>query len=342
MGIWEKMNPRFRENLEREFGFQTPREDGFDTVKSIAAMNEGRAKVFFAMGGNFLTATPDTSIVANGLRNCDLTVQVLTKLNRSALTTGKTALILPCLGRSEVDMQASGEQFVSTESTMLNVQMSRGPLKPVSEHLRSEIWIICQLAKLTLGDRTAVDWDAFAANYDLIRDAISRVVAGCEDYNERVRLPGGFYLPNPPRDGKFPTPEGKALFRTRPLEIIRAGAGQLLLTTIRSHDQFNTTIYGLDDRYRGIDGGRHVIFMHADDIAAQKLEAGQRVDITSHFDDGERHARGFAVVPFEIPSGCAAAYFPEANTLVPLGSVAERSGTPTSKCIVISLSPSVQ
>jgi anaerobic selenocysteine-containing dehydrogenase len=279
-------------------------------------------------------------VVAAGLRNCDLTVQVLTKLNRSALTTGRTALILPCLGRSDVDKQASGEQFVSTESTMLNVQMSKGMFKPVSEHLRSEIWIICRLAKATLGERTTVDWDGFAGNYDLIRDAISRVVPGCENYNERIRHPGGFYLPNPPREGTFPTTEGRALFCTRRLEIIRAGPGQLLLTTIRSHDQFNTTIYGMDDRYRGIDGGRHVIFMNVDDIAAQKLEEGQKVDITSHFDDGERTARGFAVVPYQIPVGCAAAYFPEANSLVPLGSVAERSGTPTSKCIIVSLVPS--
>ena len=340
MGIWEKMTPTFRENLEREFAFETPEQDGYNTVEAISAMNDGRAKVFFALGGNFLTATPDTPVVANGLRNCELTVQVITKLNRSALTTGKAALILPCLGRSEIDMQESGEQFVSTESTMLNVQMSKGMFKPASEHLRSEIRIICQLAKATLGGRSTVDWDAFAGNYDLIRDSISRVVPGCNDYNERVRVPGGFYLPNPPHEGKFPTPEGKALFRSRKLEIIKPGEGQLLLTTIRSHDQFNTTIYGMDDRYRGIDGGRHVIFMNADDIAAQGLEAEQKVDITSHFEDGERHARGFTVVPFNIPNGCAAAYFPEANALVPLGSVAERSGTPTSKCIIVSLTPS--
>lgn len=340
MGIWEKMNPVFRANLEKEFGFATPKDDGFNTVEAIAAMRDGQAKVFFAMGGNFLTATPDTPAVAEGLRKCSLTVNVLTKLNRSALTTGRTALILPCLGRSEIDIQASGEQFVSTESTMLNVQMSKGLFKPASERLRSEVWIVCQLAKATLGSRSTVDWDGCAANYDLIRDAISRVVPGCENYNEQVRVPGGFYLPNPPREGKFPTPVGKALFKPHPLEIVTAGPGQLLLTTIRSHDQFNTTIYGLDDRYRGIDGGRRVIFMNADDIAARKLEARQTVDITSHFGDGERHARGFTVVPFTIPVGCAAAYFPEANSLVPLGSVARRSGTPTTKCIVITVAPS--
>jgi molybdopterin-dependent oxidoreductase alpha subunit len=291
------------------------------------------------MGGNFLTATPDTAKVAAGMRKCKLTVQVLTKLNRSALVTGETALILPCLGRSEIDLQAGGEQFVSTESTMLNVQMSKGMFKPASESLRSETWIVCQLARQSLGSRSNVDWDAFASNYDPIRDAISRVVPGCERYNERVRKPGGFYLPNPPREATFPTPDGKALFRSHQLKTIDPGEGRLLLTTIRSHDQFNTTIYGMDDRYRGIDGGRHVIFMNVEDIAAQGLEAGEKVEITSHFEGGERHANGFTVVPYKIPKGCAAAYFPEANVLVPLTSIADRSGTPTSKCIVISVKP---
>ena len=340
MGIWEKMNPKFRENLEKEFNFQTPKDDGYNTVEAIAAMRDGRAKVFFAMGGNFLTATPDTHVVADGLKQCRLTVNVLTKLNHTALTTGETALILPCLGRSEIDKQASVEQFVSTESTMLNVQMSKGIYKPVSEHLRSEIWIICQLAKATLGARTTVDWGAMCGDYDRIRDAISRVVPGCENYNERVRAPGGFYLPNPPRERKFNTKDGKAHFSSHGLETIKVEPGKLLLTTIRSHDQFNTTIYGFKDRYRGIDGGRHVVFMNADDIADQQLEAGQPVDITSYFDNGERTIKGFTIVPYKIPRGCVAAYFPEANALVPLDSVAERSGTPTSKSIIVSLAPS--
>ncbi len=340
MGIWEKMTPVFRENLEREFAFKTPERDGLNTVESIAAMRKGRAKVFFAMGGNFVAASPDTAAVAEALENCDLTVQVITKLNRTALTPGRTSLILPCLGRSEIDVQASGEQFVSTESTMLNVQMSKGIFEPASEHLRSETWIVCRLAAATLGDRSTADWQAFADNYDLIREAIERVVPGFENYNERIRVPGGFYLPNPPRERVFPNAVGKALFTASPLETITAPPGRMLMTTIRSHDQFNTTIYGLDDRYRGIDGGRRVIFMNEADIERLGLAADMNVDITSYWEDGERHVRGFTVVPYLIPAGCVAAYFPEANPLVPLGSFAKRSFTPTSKCIVVSVEKS--
>ena len=337
MGIWEKMLPKFRENLEREFGFTAPKDDGLNTVESIAAMAEGRANVFFAMGGNFAAASPDTDAVSKALANRDLTVQVITKLNRTALTPGKTSIILPCLGRSEIDIQAGGEQFVSTESTMLNVQMSKGVFEPVSEHLRSEPWIVCELAKAVLGGRSTVDWAGMAANYDLIRDAISRVVPGCENYNERIRVKGGFYMPNPPRERKFSTAAGKALFKASRLNTIDLPPGRLMLTTIRSHDQFNTTIYGLDDRYRGIDGHRRVIFMNAADIEKYGLTPGQSVDITSYFGDREREVRGFTVVKYEIPVDCAAAYFPEANPLIPLESVAKRSFTPTSKCVVISV-----
>jgi molybdopterin-dependent oxidoreductase alpha subunit len=342
MGIWEKMNPVFRGNLEREFNFKTPARDGCNTVESIAAMRDGRAKAFFAMGGNFVAASPDTETVAAAVAKCDLTVSVLTKLNRTAVTPGKMSLILPCLGRTEIDRQASGEQFVSTESTMLNVQTSRGIFEPASDHLRSEPWIVAWLAKATLGSRTTVDWDAMASNYDNIRDAISRVVPGCENYNQRIREKCGFYMPNPPRESVFRTPSGKALFRASPLEKMEVPEGRLLLTTIRSHGQFNTTIYGDRDRYRGIDGGRRVVFMNPDDIESRGLTAGQAVDITSHFDDGERHVKAFAVVPYDIPPGCCAAYFPEANPLVPLGSHARRSFTPTSKCVVVSIEPTVQ
>ncbi len=352
MGIWEKMTPIFRENLEKEFNFKTPGRDGYNTVESIAAMRGARVKVFFAMGGNFTAACPDTEAVEAAVKNCELTVSVLTKLNRTAIMAGNASLILPCLGRTEIDIQpppdparaearpaasVPREQFVSTESTMLNVQSSRGIFKPASKHLRSEPWIIAQLAKATLGERTTVDWAAMAADYDRIRDAISRIVPGCENYNERIRRDGGFYMPNPPHEGVFKTPSGKALFRSAPLEKISLEPGRLLLTTIRSHGQFNTTIYGDRDRYRGIDGSRRVVFMNAADIAARGLESGQPVDITSHFDDGEREVAAFAVVPYEIPQGCCAAYFPEANPLVPLGSVARRSGTPTSKCIQVTV-----
>ncbi len=339
MGIWEKVNEKLFSNLEREFGFTIPRRDGFNTVESIAAMRDSRAKIFFAMGGNFASASPDTEVVFDALRRCRLTVQVITKLNRTAVAVGEQSLILPCLGRSEIDMQSAGEQFVSTESTMLNVQMSKGIFEPASEHLRSEPWIVAQLAKATLGSRSTIDWDAMAADYDNVRDAISSVIDGFEKFNERIRDPGGFYLKNPPREGHFDTPAGKAQFKTSTLETTSLPPGRLLLTTIRSHNQFNTTIYDLSDRYRGIKGERRVIFMNVGDISELELKAGQVVDLTSHFDDGERHADRFIVVPYPIPRGCAAAYFPEANPLVPLGSKADRSHTPTSKSIVISIQP---
>ena len=342
MGIWEKVMEDFLQPLEKEFSFTVPRKEGFSTVRSIRAMSDGRAKVFFAMGGNFVTASPDTDVVFDALKKCRLTVEVITKLNRTALATGEQALILPCLGRSEIDVQANGEQFVSTESTMLNVQMSKGIFKPASKHLRSEPWIVCQLAKTTLGQRTTVDWQAMADNYDNIRDSISRVVKGCDNYNEKVRKPGGFYLPNPPYEGKFGSKNGRAKFIASKLEKIVMNDGQLLLTTIRSHNQFNTTIYGFNDRYRGIDGGRRVVFLHDEDIKSLGFKAGQIVDLTSHFDDGERHANRFAVVPYPIPRGCAAAYFPEANPLVPLGSIAEKSETPTSKSLIITLKPTTE
>jgi molybdopterin-dependent oxidoreductase alpha subunit len=337
MGIWPNMHPVFRANLEREFGFKTPPNDGYNTVEAIQAMLDGKLKVFFAMGGNFASATPDTAIVSNALGNCRLTAQVITKLNRTALTPGKTSLILPCLGRSEIDVQAGGEQFVSTESTMLNVQMSKGVFPPASEHLRSETWIVASLAKAVLCGSSSVDWEKMSADYDNIRDAISRVVPGCENYNERIRKPGGFYMPSPQHAGEFSTPSGRALFRSHPLEVLRLDEGQMMMTTIRSHDQFNTTIYGLQDRYRGIDGDRRVIFMNQNDMADRGLEPGRKVDVTSHFDNVERTVSGFTVVPYAIPKDCAAMYFPEANPLVPLGSVARRSFTPTSKCIIITI-----
>jgi molybdopterin-dependent oxidoreductase alpha subunit len=339
MGIWEKVNDKFFDALEKEFQFKAPRNNGFNTVESIRAMHDGKVKVFISMGGNFAVATPDTEYVGSALQKCRLTVQVLTKLNRSALVTGEQAVILPCLGRSEIDIQMSGEQFVSTESTMLNVQMSKGILKPASEHLRSEPWIIANLAKATLGDRSVADWTGLAADYDKVRNAISRTVIGCENYNERVRQPGGFYLPNKPHQGEFPTEDGKARFRSHSLEKITLAEGQLLMTTIRAHDQFNTTVYDFKDRYRGIKGSRRVIFLNPENMSALGLETGRIVNITSHFGDGERRADRFVVVPYPIPKDCAATYFPEANPLVPIGSFADKSDTPTSKSVIISLQP---
>jgi molybdopterin-dependent oxidoreductase alpha subunit len=342
MGIWEKMRDDFRANLEKEFNFKTPEKEGFDTVQAIKAMRDGRARVFFAMGGNFLSATPDTHYTADALRSCKLTAQVITKLNRTALVTGKKSLILPCLGRSEKDFQNGAEQFVSTENTMLQVQMSKGIFEPLSEHLRSEPWIIAQLAKAVLGAKTTVDWDAMIFDYDRIREAISRVVAGCENYNEKVREPGGFYMPNPPREGVFPNKTGKALFKTSALRRIELKTDELLMTTIRSHDQFNTTVYEHNDRYRGIKGSRRVIFMNEADIAARRLQNGQVVDLTSYFEDGERRAENFVVVSYPIPPKCAATYFPEGNVLVPLDSTAEKSNCPTSKLVIITVAPRLE
>ena len=339
MGIWEKMNPEFRIALEKEFDFTTPEKDGFDTVEALKAMHDGRAKVFFAMGGNFLSATPDTRFTAEALRNCNLTAHVLTKLNRAVLVTGKKALILPCLGRSEKDFTGGKEQFVSTENTMLQVQRSKGILEPASEHLRSEIWIVGKLSQAVLGKRTTVDWEKMISDYDLIREAISRVVPGCENFNQKVNQPGGFYLPNKPREGEFPTESGKAFFKASELPRIELKQSELMMTTIRAHDQFNTTIYEHNDRYRGIHGSRRVIFMNEADIAERKLQAGQFVDLTSYFENEERHAEKFAVVPYPIPKSCAATYYPETNVLVPVGSTAERSNCPTSKLTIIKVTP---
>jgi len=337
VGIWERPTDAFLDRLGAEFNFEPPRNHGFDTVKSIQAMHDGQAKVFFALGGNFLSATPDTDFTAAALRRCRLTAHVSTKLNRSHLITGDTALILPCLGRTEIDVQPNGPQFVTTENSMGVVQQSRGSLEPASKHLLSEPQIVARLAKATFEHRTTVDWDQLASNYDLIRDAIERVVPGFENYNERVRERGGFYLPNAVRERVFKTPSGKAMFTVHPLPKHELEPGQFLMMTIRSHDQFNTSVYSANDRYRGISNGRRVVFLNQQDIESAGLRARQNVDLVSHFDGKERFAREFAVVPYDIPRGCAATYFPEANVLVPVGSVAEKSNTPASKSVVISI-----
>ena len=330
MAITERPGEDFLDQLAAEFNFEPPRAHGFDTVNAIHAMHDGRAKVFFALGGNFLSATPDTEYTAAALRRCRLTVQVSTKLNRGHLITGGQALILPCLGRTEIDVQAAGAQFVTTENSMAVVQASRGFLTPASPHLLSEPAIVGGLARAVLGQRTTVDWEGLVADYDRIRDLIERVIPGFEDYNQRVRQPGGFYLPNPPRERIFKTPSGKAMFTIHELPAHDLKPGQLLMMTIRSHDQFNTTIYGLDDRYRGIHNGRRVVLMNKDDIRIAGVKEGQTVDLISHFEGEERLARHFVVVPYDIPRRCAATYFPEANVLVPVRSVADKSNTPAS------------
>ena len=342
VGIWERPTETFLNSLSKEFGFEPPCHHGFDTVESIKAMHNGRAKIFFALGGNFLSATPDTEYTAEALSRCRLTVHVSTKLNRAHLVTGEQALILPCLGRTEIDVQAAGAQFVSCENSMGVVQASRGRLEPASLHLLSEPMIVARLAAATLGKRSNIDWLKLAGDYDLIRNHIERVVPGFEDYNRRVREAAGFYLPNGARERRFKTSTGKAHFTVHPLPRHELESGQFLMMTIRSHDQFNTTIYGLDDRYRGIRNGRRVVFLNPKDIEEQGLVKGQLVDLVSHFDGEERTAHSFVVIPYSIPRRCAATYFPEANVLVPIGSVAEKSNTPASKSVRISLRSSGQ
>ncbi|TXI36402.1 MAG: FdhF/YdeP family oxidoreductase [Mycobacterium sp.] len=343
MGIWEKPPAAFLDALDRRFAISTPRRHGYDTVEAIRAMRDGRAAVFVAMGGNFASATPDTEVTEAALRNCALTVQVSTKLNRSHVVPGRTAVILPALGRTDRDVVAGNKQVVSVEDSMSMVHLSRGGLEPPGPEVRSEVAIICGLARAVLGPDHPVPWERFARDYDAIRDEIAAVVPGFADYNRRVREPDGFQLPHPPRDSReFPTATGKANFALAPLAWVPVPPGRLVLQTLRSHDQYNTTIYGLDDRYRGITGGRRVVFVNPGDIESLGLAAGDRVNLVSEFTgaDGvlqERRAEDFLVVPYQTPAGNAAAYYPETNPLVPLDHVAAKSNTPASKAIVIRL-----
>ncbi|MBF6219550.1 FdhF/YdeP family oxidoreductase [Nocardia abscessus] len=344
MGIWEKMPEAFLDALDREFGITSPREHGFDTVAAIRAMRDGHAKVFFGMGGNFVSATPDTAVTEAALRGCALTVQVSTKLNRSHVVHGRTALILPTLGRTDLDLAPDGtKNHVSVEDSMSMVHLSTGRLKPVSDQLRSEVAIVCELAAELFGADHAVGWARFARDYDTIRDAIARVVPGCTDYNRKVRQRNGFQLPHPPRDTReFRTATGKANFAVNELTWLPVPEGRLILQTLRSHDQYNTTIYGLDDRYRGIHNGRKVVLVHPDDITALGFTDGDLVDVVSEWTDGtERRVEGFRLVPYPTPRGNAAAYYPETNPLVPLDHVAKRSNTPVSKAVTIRFEPSI-
>ena len=340
MGIYEKPAEKFLSALDTEFGITSPRAHGYDTVEAIHAMRDGKAKVFFAVGGNFVAATPDTEVTERALRSMDLTVHVSTKLNRSHVVPGRTALILPTLGRTERDDQAGGTQFVTVEDSMSVVHRSRGRLAPASPHLLSEVAIVSRLARAVFGDSHVVPWASFEGDYDTVRDRISRVVPGCVDYNARVRQPDGFVLPHPPRDSRsFPTTTGKANFTVNPVQLIKVPAGRLILQTVRSHDQYNTTIYGLDDRYRGVHDGRRVVFVNPDDLSTLGITDGAMVDMISEWpsDHGvaERRVKHFRVIAYPTARGCAAAYFPEANALVPLESTAETSNTPTSKAIII-------
>ena len=337
MGIWEKLKPAFGAKLKERYNFEPPTEVGYDAVAAINAMHAGKVKVFFAMGGNFVLAAPDTEYTADAMRKCKLTVMVSTKPNRNHLVTGQAGIILPCLGRTEKDMQSGGQQFVTVENSMGIVHQSKGVLKPASEHLISEPDIVARLAVATLGEKSEVNWTELVQNYDLIRDEIEFCIPGFEDYNRRVRREGGFYLPNGPRERKFTTVNGKAQMSVVPVAPNPLKEGEYLMTTLRSHDQFNTTIYDNNDRYRGISNGRRVVMMNEKDMAADGLKKGDYVDLYNFHGGEERMSPKYMVVPFSIPTRCVATYFPEANVLVPIGQFARKAHTPASKSVVIEI-----
>ncbi|ATL87853.1 hypothetical protein DNK48_04595 [Streptomyces malaysiensis subsp. malaysiensis] len=338
MGIWEQMPDSFLDALRDEFGFDPPRAHGLDSVNAIRAMREGRIRVFLSLAGNFVRAAPDSAVTEEAMRRCRLTAHISTKLNRSHLVCGRTALILPTLGRTERDIQASGEQFITVENSMSEVHTSYGRLKPASKLLLSEVAILCRLARHTLGGRTGIPWDRFEADYGAIRHHISRIVPGFHDFNRRVARPGGIRLPNPVNEGVFATPAGKGLFTRNAWDMPRTPEGHLLLQTLRSHDQWNTIPYTDNDRYRGIHGRRRVVLVNPADMIELGLSEGQLVDLVSVWtDEVERRTEDFEVVPYPTTRGCAATYYPETNVLVPLDSVAEISNQPTSKGIVVRL-----
>lgn len=333
VGITTRPAPEFLEALGQEFGFAPPRDPGLDVVETIRAMHAGEVRVFVSMGGNFHSASPDTRMVAEGLARTELTIGITTKLNRSHLVGGREAMIWPCLGRTEADVQASGPQQVTVEDSMSCVHASRGRNRPASPQLRSEPAIVAGLASATLSD-SPVDWEALIADYDRIRQRIERVLPAFAGYNDKIREPDGFVLRNSAAQREWTTDSGRAEFVPVPTPNIQLPADQLRLFTIRSHDQYNTTIYGLDDRYRGIKGERRVIFMNPDDLAARSLADGSMVDICG---PGGRSAPAFRAVAYDVPQGCAAAYFPETNVLVPFDSVARGSNTPTSKMVPVTV-----
>ena len=341
MGIWEQMSEEFIDALGREFAFEPPREHGADSVATVEGLRDGTIKVFFALGGNFVSAISDTAVAEAAMRGTEMTVQVSTKLNRSHAVIGDEALILPTLGRTEIDLQATGPQFLSVEDSVCAVHATHGRVAPVAPGILSEVAIVARLAHATIGDRYGIDWVGFERDYDLIRDHISRVVPGFESFNEDVRRKGGFILPNGPRDERrFDTTTGKAMITVNELEHLKRPAGRLILQSMRSHDQFNTTIYSLNDRYRGVKNGRDVIFVNPDDLTELGLSDGQRVDIISEWPgEPDRELHNYRVVSYPTAKGCAAAYYPEANVLVSLASAADGSKTPVSKAIIVRLEP---
>ncbi|QHT67002.1 FdhF/YdeP family oxidoreductase [Rhodocytophaga rosea] len=342
MGIVENPKKDFLADLERVFGFKPPQEPGYHTVEAIKAMHLGKVKIFVGMGGNFAAATPDTAFTENALRKCKLTVQISTKLNRSHLVTGEQALILPCLGRTEVDLQNGVPQKITVEDSMSMVHASEGKNQPASPHLLSEPAIVACMAIASL-PHTTTDWNGLVSDYDRIRSKIEEVFPSFKNFNEKIKHPGGFHLRNSAREREWHTQTGKANFISAPLPEMELAPGQFRLMTIRSHDQYNTTIYGLDDRYRGIKGERKVVFIHQEDMAQAGLQAHDLVDIQSLDAQGTaRRVTNFKLIPYDIPRGCTAAYFPETNALVSIDAVAHKSHTPVSKYIVVTLERSIR
>jgi len=345
MGVWDKLSPALAAALEKEFAFTPPTHNGYDSVASFNALSEGKVKVFLSLAGNLVAAMSDSLVAEEGIRRADLSVQVATKLNRSHVVTGKESLLLPVLARAERDEQASGLQFVTAEDTVCRVNMSHGEIAPVSPDVRSDVWVIAEIGRRVVGtDNPRLNWQAFRDDYDTIRDAISRVIPGFEDFNERIRREVSFVLPHPPRDSRtFPTPSGRAQFTLQQTELIDVPEGRLILQTMRAHDQHNTTIYSLNDRYRGIHNGRFVIFLHPDDLAARGLVDGQTVDVFSEWPgEPDRVLRGYRAVSYPTVPGCAAMYFPEANVLVPRASIDPVCNTPTSKQVIIRVEPGTE
>ena len=331
VGIDEKAPKALSDGIEKVYGFDPPRAHGHNAVEAMQAMLEGRSKVMIALGGNLAVAMSDARKCAQAQRNLDLAVHVATKPNRSHLLLARKNLLLPCLGRTDRDIQATGPQSVTVEDTMSMVHASQGRLPPPSDEVKSEPWIVAHLARAVLGDRYAIPWEDYCGDYDLIRDAIEAVLPAFADYNARIREPGGFRLPLPSAERIWKTKSGKAGF------VVFKGLGEkevdrdvLMMTSLRSHDQYNTTIYGLDDRYRGIFGRRDVVFMNAEDVAARGWKTGDVVDVQS-VDMPDAVLKGFRVVAHDMARGCAAAYYPEANVLMPLDAYDKKSGTPSYK-----------
>ena len=343
VGINHKPSPDFINNLERSTGIRSPEKHGFDSVEAVKAMEKGDAKVFLAMGGNFLSAMSDTNRTSVALSNCNLTVHISTKPNRSHLITGKTGIILPCLGRTEEDISSSnGRQFVTVENSMGVVHSSTGTFKPASNLLKSEPAIVSGIGGAIESrlERSGIPWQNLSEDYDLIRNLIEKTIPGFDEYNVRIKSKSGFYLPNPPRDSRtFPTKNGYANFVSNDISFAKS-SDKFMMMTIRSHDQYNTTIYGLDDRYRGISKGRRVVLMNKNDISKHNLSKGELVDLSSEMESGTVLSPDWFVVPYDIPEGNVATYFPESNCLIPLDSVAEKSNTPTSKSVPIGITKS--